>query len=864
MDIKDKTIIVKGIDKTKDIQSLEYIENGKKIKIVYHNNQEAYPYSCQNVKIKDNNIADSNVEIMLNYLRDIFQYQKEEQMRDFLIKVLDNLKYIDKDSILYKYLLKLPIEKRNINNNIIFPFSFNLSQKCALEKALTHSISIINGPPGTGKTQTILNIVANLIVNNKSVAVVSNNNEAVKNVQEKMRKNGYGFLTAFLGNSDNQDCFFANIPSYDISEWDCSESVDELTNQIYALNDKLNVLMEVSRQKAKLEQQLSEWKLEFEHFSKYFEEQELEEIKKLPLLFENPDKIMDFWVDIGIVKDMTGIPRTLSNIVITFKYWLFCYKDLRQCDINTILCLQDEFYKRQIQMINDKITDLDKQLKEQSFNKLMEQHRELSEKLFKKIIYSRFDNIEKTEFTKNNFKYNFSKFIQNYPIILSTTFSLRNSISDDELIDYVIIDESSQVDLCAGVLAVSCCRNAVIVGDMKQLPQITDSKIKERLTTQAPDTEYDYFEHNILSSILAVYGDKIPNVTLHEHYRCHPQIIEFCNKKYYNGELIPYTNPDMSNKPLVLYRTVEGTHMRTVTHGENKGSYNQRELDVIIEEVLKNPDIERDDIGVVTPCRKQADKASEQIDKNIESDTVHKYQGREKDMMIMSTVLDTKNGYKNRMDFVDDPHLVNVAVSRAIKQFVLVTDHDLFFNKGENIHDLIRYIMYNTLDENIIESNVVSVFDLLYKKHSEKLINKKQKMSNILKYPSEDAMRVLLEDILSEQQYADKYTYTCQVLLKNILNSVDLLTDEEKQYVNNRASVDFVIYRKMDKSYVLIIEVDGFKYHENNPDQLYRDKLKNSILDKYRIPFLRLPTNGSGERNKIETALDTLSIKDEN
>lgn len=863
MDIKDKTIIVKGTDKTKDIQSLEYIENGKKINIVYNNNQTPYTYSCQNVKIKDNNVM-GNIGEMLAYLRDIVQYQKEEQMRDFLIKAFDNLKYTDKNNILYKYWLRLPIEKRNIGKNIIFPFSFNLSQKSALEMALTHSISIINGPPGTGKTQTILNIVANLIANDKSVAVVSNNNEAVRNVQNKMKNNGYGFLTAFLGNSESKDHFFEDMPSYDISEWNCVESDDELINQVSDLNDKLDVLMNVSRQKAILEQQLSEWKLEFEHFSKYFENQELEKIKKLPLLFKNPDKIMDFLVDIDIVKNIKGFRRTLNNVVITFKYWLFHYKDLRQCDINTILCLQYEFYNYQIQMITDKITDLKKHLEEQSFDTLMVRHNEYSEKLFKKIIYSRYDKLEKFKFTKKNFKERFSQFIQKYPVILSTTFSLRNSIADGELIDYVIIDESSQVDLCAAVLALSCCRNAIIVGDIKQLPQITDKKIKENLTTQAPDVEYDYFEHNILSSVLAVYGNTIPSVTLREHYRCHPQIIEFCNKKYYNGELIPYTDSEMSDNPLVLYITAEGTHMRTVTQGESKGSYNQREIDVIIEEVIKNLNIKKSDVGVVTPYRKQADKVSEQLNKNIESDTVHKYQGREKDVMIMSTVLDEKSGYKKRIGFVDDPHLVNVAVSRAIKQFVLVTDHDLFFNKGENIHDLIRYIRYNTLDKNIIESNVVSVFDLLYKKHSEKLINIKQKMSNILKYTSEEAMRVLLEYILSEQQYADKYTYACQVLLKNILSSVALLTDEEKQYVNNRASVDFLIYRKIDKSCVLIIEVDGFEYHENDPEQLYRDKLKNSILDKHHIPFLRLPTNGSGEKNKIEIALDALNGEDKN
>jgi KaiC/GvpD/RAD55 family RecA-like ATPase len=48
-----------------------------------------------------------------------------------------------------------------------------LSQKSATEKALTEQISVIEGPPGTGKTQTILIIIANAVINGKKVAVVS-------------------------------------------------------------------------------------------------------------------------------------------------------------------------------------------------------------------------------------------------------------------------------------------------------------------------------------------------------------------------------------------------------------------------------------------------------------------------------------------------------------------------------------------------------------------------------------------------------------------------------------------------------------------------------------------------------------------
>lgn len=295
--------------------------------------------------------------------------------------------------------------------------------------------------------------------------------------------------------------------------------------------------------------------------------------------------------------------------------------------------------------------------------------------------------------------------------------------------------------------------------------------------------------------------------------------------------------------------------MRQVTRGEEKGIYNQRELDVIVQEVLISPECVKDSehIGIVTPYRKQADEAGKLVSNGVESDTVHKYQGREKDIMIMSTVLSGPRGTSG-LKFVDDPHMVNVAVSRAIQQFILVTDYELFYKKGKHIGDLIRYIQYSTLDQNVIESKIVSIFDLLYRSYSQRLLQYKMKMEPDAQYQSEEALRVLLNDILHEEEF-DCFGYVQGMLLRNLLNDTALLSEAELNFVNNRASLDFVVFYKQDKACVLVIEVDGFAFHENNPRQLQRDQMKDHILQKYDICILRLPTNGSGEAEKIRTAL---------
>ena len=59
----------------------------------------------------------------------------------------------------------------------------------------------------------------------------------------------------------------------------------------------------------------------------------------------------------------------------------------------------------------------------------------------------------------------------------------------------------------------------------------------------------------------------------------------------------------------------------------------------------------------------------------------------------------------------------------------------------------------------------------------------------------------------------------------------------------------------MDKQFVLAIEMAGSGFHEAGSKQAERDMKKNSVLEKCSVPFLRLRTDGSGEKGKIQTAL---------
>ena len=67
--------------------------------------------------------------------------------------------------------------------------------------------------------------------------------------------------------------------------------------------------------------------------------------------------------------------------------------------------------------------------------------------------------------------------------------------------------------------------------------------------------------------------------------------------------------------------------------------------------------------------------------------------------------------------------------------------------------------------------------------------------------------------------------------------------------------MDFLFFRKLDRTPILAIEVDGTAFHAIGSVQAERDRKKDHIFEVCGIPLLRLRTDGSDENIKIEQAL---------
>lgn len=129
---------------------------------------------------------------------------------------------------------------------------------------------------------------------------------------------------------------------------------------------------------------------------------------------------------------------------------------------------------------------------------------------------------------------------------------------------------------------------------------------------------------------------------------------------------------------------------------------------------------------------------------------------------------------------------------------------------------------------------------MLYTSYSDKLFEFHNKHKKVAEYDSENLMNALIDKVLDIEEY-NSLEKILHYPLNAVIKDTSSLNEEELRFASNiLIHVDFMIFRKIDKSSVLVVEVDGYRYNENNLKQLERDRLKDWILEKYNIPIFEV------------------------
>ncbi len=307
---------------------------------------------------------------------------------------------------------------------------------------------------------------------------------------------------------------------------------------------------------------------------------------------------MEFWQE---YQDLVETSRKRSGLE-QMQFWIYCLKRFFSHGVHVKRLMKENpaavlqqlhilYYDKRLEEVDAEIATLEDKLDKVDADTLMEEFTDMSLKCFRAKLAARYTyKAPRKKFSSDELWKQPSKFLDEYPVVLSTTYTSRSILGKNAQFDYVIMDESSQADVATGTLALSCAKNAVIVGDTKQLPNVVTEQQKSQLidifTRHDIPEAYEFTTHSFLGSICELLGNRIPQVTLSEHYRCHPQIIEFCNQKFYHGDLIGYiryNNCDVRHSEIssvfdYLYEAYTAKRLEFLSKQEKISQYDSENL----------------------------------------------------------------------------------------------------------------------------------------------------------------------------------------------------------------------------------------------------------------------------------------------
>jgi very-short-patch-repair endonuclease len=258
--------------------------------------------------------------------------------------------------------------------------------------------------------------------------------------------------------------------------------------------------------------------------------------------------------------------------------------------------------------------------------------------------------------------------------------------------DLVVIDEASQCDIASALPLLFRAKRAVIIGDPQQLRHISrlseqqdQALMVKRGILDRPGPSWAY-RANSLYDLAAAKATSGSVVFLRDHHRSHADIIDFSNRFFYRGKLrvaTSYRHLKRPDGPAIRWVTVTGKVERPSTGG----AINRAEATTVVNELRRIAITQRfsGEIGVVTPFRAQANLIEELIarddglapvlaSRNFISETAHKFEGDERDLILFSPVV-SQGTPPGAIGFLKgQSNIFNVRITRARAALVVVGD----------------------------------------------------------------------------------------------------------------------------------------------------------------------------------------------
>lgn len=629
----------------------------------------------------------------------------------------------------------------------VTPLPLSDSQEEVIRNLENNSLIAVSGPPGTGKSQTIVNLVSHLVANGQTVLVASRMDKATDVIADRLNELGAPYLALRAGRLNYQRDLSAKLQNLISNKIDLDTGFEDAmlvsTDDMKLLHSKIKDRKKRCDEIIALEEQWYEIIKEKEKkqeektvfIRKKLNVQEVNELKKILDDIEKDLEKQGFFSKFNLKTNCFRLRKILKLVDFEpdWENLTQIRKELVVCELTAKAAkIEADIYKLgNITELTDEIHDLQSKQKSLAINILRNVRREALKGLLRdsikrkrlfvhtKALVERKKNLQNRLLEEEDFK----PLLEAFPCQCVTTYAVSGSLPmKPGLFDVAIIDEASQCDIASCIPILFRAKKAVIVGDDKQLPHLS---FLENAKEQSFLSQYDIpdkyrlmwrFRTNSMYDLAGYYC--MTPVLLDEHFRSLPPIIDFSNKEFYGGGLRIMTRNDDNTKVLELCRVplgkVDGDATRNVPEIE---AVIEKMHEIIIRdeaEATKDKHHKFVSIGIISPFRSQVEAIKKSLMKSfsdatlqrhqVDVGTAHTFQGDERDIIIMSWAI-ADNSFAQSLAFLQKPNLFNVAVTRARKQCISFLSKDPDSFQPGLMRNYIEHIRNYEAQRNLVETN---------------------------------------------------------------------------------------------------------------------------------------------------------------
>ena len=637
----------------------------------------------------------------------------------------------------------------------VTPLSLSDAQLNVIKNVENAKLVSVFGPPGTGKSQTIVNLVAHLIANGKTVLVASRMDKAVDVVAERLNDLGAPFLALRAGRLNYQRELSMQLQDLLSNKVDLDEDAENtMFCDVTDMEKLIKSMSELEKKAGKIIKLEGEWngvneeiKLqEPEHQNHRYIKRDLkgDEVKAVEEIISTLSSNLEksgFWAGLKNTSSVAKLKKILklSNFEVNNENLIVLGTELEYAKLicNARMIETEIQTTGNIHVISEQLRTMRKKQKKLAVDILKSKRREALRDLMRdpvkrqrlfvhsKSLVERKKNLQNRLLETEDFR----PLLEAFPCWCVTTYAVSGSLPlKPGLFDVVIIDEASQCDIASCFPILYRAKKAVVVGDDKQLPHLSFlEKAKEQsfMSQYGINDRYQLMWRFRTNSMfdLANYYSMHP-VLLDEHFRSLPPIIGYSNKEFYGGRIRVMRRNDNSFKVLEAVVVPDGkVDMDATRNLPEIEALVKRLHEIVIEDERKNPE-NPVSIGIISPFRAQVEQLKISVSKvlsehmmhkhQIEIGTAHTFQGDERDIMLISWAY-ANNSFPQSLVFLQKPNLFNVAITRARYKtinFISKNPRELpegilrsyfgFIEEYENRYSLIKS---DEFDENVYKNS---------------------------------------------------------------------------------------------------------------------------------------------------------------